>query len=157
MEQTTADSLREIADFIEAHPEFEGAFAQRLLHFVSDPTEFAAAVTALGGKRDKSTTGSDDQYFGVSRWFGDIELFVYTNRETVCEKVQTGTRTVQVSKDVCPKCQGLVELTPSGALVCREYGSMHFRADPPAQVVETIVEPVYEWECAESILKGVTR
>ena len=29
--------------------------------------------------------------------------------------------------DVCPVCSGLVELTPSGFLTCREHGSDHYR------------------------------
>lgn len=29
----------------------------------------------------------------------------------------------------CPVCGGLVELTPSGALVCREKGSTHLRIE----------------------------
>ena len=31
----------------------------------------------------------------------------------------------------CPVCSGVVELTPSGYLTCREHGSEHYRVEAP--------------------------
>ena len=142
---TAVAGLRELADFIEANPQFLAAIqTNRFLMYV-DGGDFGQLVHALGGEREKSVTGD---YFGVSRFFGGIELYLYADRGAVCEQVEVGTRKVEVMKDVCPRCAGLVEITPTGAMTCREFGSDHFRSEPPAKVIETIDEPVYEWKCA---------
>ncbi len=31
----------------------------------------------------------------------------------------------------CPVCGGVTEVTPSGAITCRLYGSGHYRLEPP--------------------------
>jgi hypothetical protein len=33
-------------------------------------------------------------------------------------------------EEMCPDCAGMVEVTPSSAIVCREYGSSHYRWEP---------------------------
>lgn len=92
--------LRELADFIEQHPQFVGALDYEKFHcFVGDEDEFTALVSELGGKRTKEAS---NDYFGVSRFFGPIEMYVYTNREQVCTATVVGTETVTVRDPNAP-------------------------------------------------------
>lgn len=114
--------LRELADFIETNPQFVEALQDaRFLQYVTSESDFPALVSQLGGNREKN--GNDD-YFGVSRYFGAIELHVFTNRGQVCERVQTGTETVEVEEVITPAVTRTV----------------------------TVERPVLEWVCAESVL-----
>lgn len=120
--------LREFADFVEAHPQFEFAIRHTafLLPCTFDIDEFPRYVREMGGTRHKDVT---DKYFAVSRFFGGedgIELRVYAQRDLVCEQVQTGTRTVEVEEIVTPAITKTV----------------------------TVEAPVFEWEC-KSILAEI--
>lgn len=84
--------LREFADFLESHPQFTYALQHTRFLMPVDGDELAPLVSQMGGQREKGVSGD---YFGVSRFFGGIELYVYAPREAVCERRQVGTRTVE--------------------------------------------------------------
>lgn len=92
-EQTFAEALRALADQLDANPALADILSnQRFLGYAADRKTFEAAVRTLGGHREKT---AGEKFYGVSRWFGPIEVYVYTGREQVCERVQVGTETVK--------------------------------------------------------------
>lgn len=117
--------LRALADFLATRPllarkaEHANAFATMYL-FATSPAQFGALCRALGSG-EKST---DTNYINLTREVAGFRLQVYAMHAGICEKVQTGTRTV--IKDVYPA---------------------HVE---PAHI--EVVEPVYEWICPDSFL-----
>lgn len=106
------NGLRELADFIEAHPDlpwsdvYPGTFEWRVNVFVGNDAEKFAAFAASGGRWDKSTYASDgeDGIFMVTRTFGGgVSLQVVTNRNAVCERKVVGVETVEVPDPDAPK------------------------------------------------------
>jgi len=94
------DGLRDLADFIEANPQFADALSHpRFLLYTHEAEDFARLASELGGDRQKD---ADDNFFGVSRFFGAIELYVYTSREQVCEARVVGTERVLVPDPNAP-------------------------------------------------------
>lgn len=129
-----AQGLHEFADFIEANPDFLDVFGyhtSELIRYVT-PDEFPAAVEALGGHRTKDARG---EFFGVVRTFGVLDVRICTDRDAVCEQVQTGTRQVE-RKVVLPSIQEQID-----------------RLQAEYTVTEVVDEPVYEWRCSDSILR----
>lgn len=88
---TVAESLRQLADFLDAHPEVEiGGTSVCLLDYVNTREELAA-IAKRGSWRKVYTS----DYFELHRDFGNgITLQVYTNRANVCRRVVIGQRTV---------------------------------------------------------------
>ena len=76
---------------------------------------------SLGGNWDKREIG---HWLTLERSFGPHVVHLNLNRDEVCEKVQTGTRTVLVPDP-------------------------EFVANAP---IITIEEPVYGWKCPDSVL-----
>jgi hypothetical protein len=82
--------LRELADFIEAHPDAPLPFVGAHNAFVDDKTRLGAIVRACGGRWEKSAT---EDYFYIRRTFAAGHTYeVNVSREQVCRKVVTGTR-----------------------------------------------------------------
>lgn len=73
---------------------------ERFLLYAADADEFRTLVHAVGGDRDKN---ADDNYLTISRWFGPIEVQVYTSRDQVCTRRQVGVETVEVPDPTAPK------------------------------------------------------
>jgi hypothetical protein len=120
---TFADGLRRLADLLDEHPDLAEYQSLDLSHFVSDLDEMTAARRRVGGRWEKRTFG--DSYFALVRDLGgNVAISLNASRAKVCERVQTGVKTVTM---------------PDPALV----------ADLPSVTVE---EPVYEWICPESVL-----
>ncbi|MBI3936388.1 MAG: hypothetical protein HY323_05380 [Betaproteobacteria bacterium] len=97
--QQVAAPLREIADWLDAAPDFEGSISASINLYTHDAAGFYALVRALGGKRKKDGVGNT---FWVERRFGQagvITVFAH-DREQVCRKVVTGTR--EISEEVIP-------------------------------------------------------
>jgi hypothetical protein len=87
MNADVSKGLRELADFLDAHPAIELSTPTHLVYVQS--RELLADMARLGGWRKVYS----DDYFHLSRMFaGDVELQVFTDRATVCRKVVTGTR-----------------------------------------------------------------
>jgi hypothetical protein len=78
-----------LADFLDAHPEIDLSFATHNVYLSS--RESLAALARIGGW----TKNYSDNYFTLRREFsGEVQLDVYTERDSVCRKVVTGTRVV---------------------------------------------------------------
>lgn len=88
-----ADGFRALADFIDAHPDWADRFGWQTINvYCTTPEEFTTKVSELGGRRDKTANGD---FFGVDRTFGGVTVYLYTDRENVCEQVKVGERTVE--------------------------------------------------------------
>jgi len=121
--------LRDFADWVDANAEFleEETFALSATVFfrlyAMNAEEFAKSVRAIG----KGTKSADDKWMNVQRHFGGVTVEAFTDRDTVCRKVVTGTR--EVTREM---------------------------PDPAAPVV-TVTETVedYEWVCDEPLLAAL--
>lgn len=81
--------LRELADFLDAHPEVAAPLYSSLLSRVNT-REDLMAVAQIGGWKKVY----EGEYFTLRRTFAGVTLDVYTDRTTVCRKVVTGQRVV---------------------------------------------------------------
>jgi len=95
-EQTTraayVNGLRQLADFVEAHPELPVPFAGGHNVFVGTKAELATFARLPGVRWDKSV---DPNYFYIRHTFdGGHSYDINVQREQVCRKVVTGTRLV---------------------------------------------------------------
>ena len=121
-QQEYVGGLRELADFLEEHPQFIGEYAPgvRFDVFVKGDAplmEMKALIKGTGGRWDKVDFGA---WFVLRRHFGPHNLDINAEREAVCERVQVDTKTVM-------------------------------KPDPSAPLVP-VEEPVYEWHCPDSLL-----
>ncbi len=108
-EQRAADlvaGLRALADECEARPALGTLLAAEWMtysfsRFFAEEAEFADAVRALGGRREKDAIGS---YLEVSRWFGDfLKVDFNIARQKVCDAVEVGRESVEVPDPNAPK------------------------------------------------------
>lgn len=109
--ETLADSLRMLADHLDAHPTLVAAMRYALDSidvFAGDQAEFAALTRELGGTLDNPVTKSaDTNYLEASREFGQITLTINVPKTQTCERVVVGQRTVPARVEdivewVCP-------------------------------------------------------
>lgn len=91
--------LRQLADLLDAHPEIPLPFHGRpgcspitIHHLDGDREAFAATVRALPGRKDKAVNGN---YYNVEVALHGLRLQVTAYRDTVCERIVTGTRQVE--------------------------------------------------------------
>jgi len=89
MRENYTSGLRELADFIDAHPDF-GAYKQSYYIFTYNKEKFARLARQLG-TAEKTECGD---YYSITRWFGPHALQLTIGREMVCERVKVGTRIV---------------------------------------------------------------
>lgn len=81
--------LRDLADFLDAHPDVRLNDPSHMVYVFSRDT--LAAIARIGGWRKVYT----NDYFNLVRDFdGGVSLQVFTDRAEVCHKVVTGTRLV---------------------------------------------------------------
>lgn len=98
--------LRALADECEARPELGALLAVEWMtysfsRFFAEEAEFADAVRALGGRREKDAIGS---YLEVSRRFGDfLKVDFNIARGKVCDAVEVGRESVEVPDPNAPK------------------------------------------------------
>ena len=82
--------LRELAAFVELHPEIPLPYAGAHNAFVTNKADLSIVARACGGRWGKNST---DDYFYIRKSFaGDHAYEVNVSRKTVCRKVVTGTR-----------------------------------------------------------------
>lgn len=83
MEETTANALREIADFLDQHPEIElrsiGVYSWLK---AESPETFTSSARAMGVKPDVS-----DSYFAsLNRAFGTIKFQICASKSSIGKK-----------------------------------------------------------------------
>lgn len=159
--QALTDSLRELATFIDEHPQFARALdGHRILLAARNAEEFEQFARDLGGKRAKEFS---DNYMAVVRSFGAINLDVFIARDEVCEARVVGTEKVVETAVRCVHCQqpiaqnsvqGWLHVTVDGSYrMCgtsidddgNEAGGQP--ATPPSFTAQVVERPVVEWEC----------
>lgn len=103
--------LRQIADFLDAHDEvplpYLGAYAEGsskpvlpiYLTSTEEPRQAMAMVMKAMGRATKAAH-DDIGTFQVWREFAGLVLMASAHREAVCERIVTGTRTVEVDEPV---------------------------------------------------------
>ena len=88
-----ADGLRQVADFLESHPEIplpESTLTSYDL-YSKDKAAVTAKALSQGGRCDKVF---EDALVRLRRVFGTITLQYLGTRSTLCEQVRVGTRIV---------------------------------------------------------------
>lgn len=104
-EQTTlADSLRQAADLLEAHPDLPKPYLTSpgsrveiswFLHHADDGAEtMRRIVAAIGGKWRKASAEWSGPLMELDQRRGPLSLMVSVARDQVCERVSTGVQTV---------------------------------------------------------------
>jgi hypothetical protein len=83
-----ADGLRQLADFIEEHPNAPRP-CDTLYSFVYDREKFVLGVRELahGGKVTKAMDSREDGYYKATRQFGPVNFELSIPRKTVCRLV----------------------------------------------------------------------
>lgn len=97
-------SLRAFADFLETHPTVELKDQRFLIYYIT--REEIAQYAKLGGWT-KQYDGND--WFGLKRTFGSIELYVYTDRDQVCRKIVVGQREVPAMPATEARTEDIIE------------------------------------------------
>ena len=136
-EQATAkamiavNGLRELADFIEQHPETHNALGYNNLavtinHPCNSRDEIVQTRRSLGGRWDKQES---EDYFTIRRSFGPLANYdLYASRRLVCEKRVVGKKErVELAPD--PEAVAALPLLP-----------------------RTVEEEEIEWVCPPSLL-----
>ena len=97
--ETLADGLRELANFLDLHPELAEALGPPTLYlWASDEAKFKAN-NALLGTFTKSSTGS---YLNATKAFGPVTVESTIQQSNICEKKVVGTRKVMQYVPVDP-------------------------------------------------------
>lgn len=90
--RVTPENLRAMADWLEAHPAFEIPPATiTVWAFGGGGSDFKSKIAAMGSFEKQYT----DSFVNASVSFGALRLVVSDWRESVCRRVQTGTRHVE--------------------------------------------------------------
>lgn len=115
------DSLRQLADFYEAHSEIPlpGGAAEMRIYQVNSRKDAATLARAFGACEKEYT----DDLFYITKKIGAISLCGVFTRNEVCERVVVGTRIVP--ERVVPAIQA-----------------------QPEQVIPEQEEEIYEWKCS---------
>ena len=102
---TYTAGLRDLADWLDAHPEWVPLGACKL--FFYQPPDGNPLETLSRCARDMGTAvkETNDRSFRLVKSFGPHEFIVFTNREAVCERVVTGTRTEVQRVPVAPAAE----------------------------------------------------
>jgi hypothetical protein len=83
--------LRELADWLERHPELDPPSKYNGYYFLHDKGDLAKYAKSLE-RAEKDVSG---EYFIVRRKFGSILIEALVDRGRVCERVVTGQRRVE--------------------------------------------------------------
>ena len=115
--QDFAASLRQIADWYDAHPDMEGA-TEISVNVTKEGRESAARVARALGRAEKNTSGF---VFVLSRNFGAVDLRFLYWRDQVCERRVVGTRTVAAQPAMPEREEELIEWD-CGSLLSHDEG-----------------------------------
>lgn len=117
-----ATGLRELADWIEAHPDIALPDNELMVYSLNTRAEAANCLRALMPCKKEYR----DTNFYISREFGPITLKFMFYRNDICTKRVVGTK--EVGTEVIPS-----RFTPE-------------------QIIPAHTEEIYEWDCGESLL-----
>ncbi|MHB1778110.1 MAG: hypothetical protein ACYCU7_19325 [Acidimicrobiales bacterium] len=92
------DGLRQVADWLEAHPEIQPAYQS--IQLATHTAEDLAAATKALGNVQKSTMGG--AYLKVSRKFAGVDVWAAVVRAEVCTARVVGSETVTVPDPTAP-------------------------------------------------------
>lgn len=133
------DGLHALADFLAAHPDLIGQYTTGVTVYRwvgalgdddDDDDDVPAVMARLAREIGRAAKNVAGDYFNLNREFGPHTLQITASREQVCERVVTGTETVEVTgpdPDVVAKLP---------------------------QVTRVEVRDVVEYLCPDSILKA---
>ena len=93
--------LREIADFLEQHPEVP-VLTHDMSIYPENKLESVKAIVRTGGHWDKDY---NDTFFVLSRKFAGLKLRAVFSREVVCKRIE---KTVYVEEQVLPAREEVV-------------------------------------------------
>lgn len=82
--------LRDVATFIETHPDIPTPVVNPMNVFCDDKQAMAKAVRALGSAQKHV----NDDWFFVRRSFGPVELDLNCRRDLVCERMVIGKKII---------------------------------------------------------------
>lgn len=90
LRQSRIAGLRQLADFLDQHPDLPVPYVGNANAFVDSRTDLARIARVAGVKWQKG--GATDYFFLRVAFDGDVAYDVNVSREQVCRKVVTGTR-----------------------------------------------------------------
>jgi hypothetical protein len=105
--QAMASGLRRLADMVEAHPQIADFLAYAVgnlncpVGYQDDPKDALALALRAGKSAGAEIEKTYDEWAGVRLSFGPVRPWFYADREAVCERVVTGTQTVETVEWVC--------------------------------------------------------
>jgi len=127
-QQEYIQGLRDIADWLEVHPEYAPSGTSAGVHVnlqgIFTKEDLISAGRAMGGTLEKSTT---DSFFWLDRRFGPHALSAACLRSQVCEKVVT-----VVEEEVTEPDPAILAIVPT--------------------VTRTVQRETVEWVCPDSVL-----
>lgn len=132
------------------HPELGFPYVQFRdisYHFYGSEAKAELATTrrALSvGNWDKEVT---DTRFILRSTINGVTVRLYAERDQVCEKVVTGTETIETEFKVCPACEGNVGSDGAGGMVCLVNGRSDYYAPALKSVIRTDQIDKVEWQC----------
>jgi hypothetical protein len=88
-----AESLRSIADFFEQHPEVSLPYDHAEFNYIRSEAKVSPVARALG-TCTKVYDGAYPGSFELQRSFGSIRFRAIWKRETVCERIEVGKKTI---------------------------------------------------------------
>ena len=92
---STAESLRLMADWYEAHPDMPAPYNPSVLHFATENSDEVGKVARALGTFKKS---GEDTFLRLTKQFGSLPLEFIFYRNRVCTPRVVGTKTVKVQK-----------------------------------------------------------
>jgi hypothetical protein len=85
----TISGLRQLADWLEAHPEVPVPTYNQSSVAV-EAADLPTIARAMG-QAEKTAYGD---YFRLSKRFGGVEYYCYTDRDAVCTRTKVGTKVI---------------------------------------------------------------
>jgi hypothetical protein len=129
-----ADGLRQIADFLESHPEISLPEATLTCYSLASKKDAAITARALadGGRCNKVF---DESVLRLKRVFGPIEVQYIGMRYNVCEQIKVGTRVVP-ERYVPPQPATLGQVVPEHEEAVYEWVCSPLLGKPDVEVPE---------------------
>lgn len=150
-----ANGLREVADFLESHPEMDLPDSTLIAYSLYSKEKAATVARAMGqgGRCDKVY---EDQIVRLKRDFGPVTLEYIGTRSNVCEQIRVGTKLVP-EQYVPPKPAVEASVVPEHEEAVYEWRCQPLLAKPGMEIPEERAalsaggQPVLEAEYVDNI------